>query len=186
MLERINHTFELRKQAAEAEHEAKVAIEESKIALLDERDDSIRAEADSLGLTQEYSPIGGELTDQEERWNDRERQEVERLKKNNLRLLSEYRIGPELRQWELANMKEDFKLSWEEKVEQQSLESQMTFFSPMFMMPASNGEPLDQQAMMAKMAKLQEQKQAISIKYNQIRSRNRIERGEERRKILAK
>lgn len=35
MVERINHTFELRKQAAEAEHPAKVAIEESKIALLD-------------------------------------------------------------------------------------------------------------------------------------------------------
>lgn len=144
LVERINHTFELRKQAAEAEHSAKVAIEESKIALLDERDESIRAEADSLGLNQDYSPIlakpiGGELTDQEERWNDRERQEVERLKKNNLRLLSEYRNGPELRQWELANLKEDFKLSWEEKVEQQSLESQMTFFSPMFMMPDSNG-----------------------------------------------
>lgn len=54
MVERINHTFELRKQAAEAEHAAKVAIEETKIELLDE---SILAEADSLGLTQDYAPI---------------------------------------------------------------------------------------------------------------------------------
>jgi len=62
----------------------------------------------------------------------------------------------------------------------------MTFLSPMFSLGASNGEPVDQQAMMAKIAEIQEQKQAISIKYNQIQSRNRIERGEQRREILAK
>ena len=60
LVERINHTFELGKQAAEAEHSAKVAIEDSKIALLDERDESIRAEADSLGLNQDYFCPWGE------------------------------------------------------------------------------------------------------------------------------
>ena len=86
MLGRIQYTFELRKEAAEAEHAAKVAIEESKIALLGERDQGILAEADSLGLTQDYAPIiakpiEGEITDQEKRWNDRELKEVARPKR---------------------------------------------------------------------------------------------------------
>lgn len=39
LVERSNHTFELRKQAAEAERAAKAAIENLKISLLDESDE---------------------------------------------------------------------------------------------------------------------------------------------------
>jgi len=70
--------FTLKKQSAKELHVERITNEDSKNALLNERDQKALDEAASLGLTNKYSPIpatpvGDGLTRQEERWNDREK-----------------------------------------------------------------------------------------------------------------
>lgn len=179
--------FRIKKEAAEIAHKEKMEVEEQKHQLLAEMDNKAMDEASSLGLTKEYepilaTPIGGELTRQEEQWNDREQKEVERLREQNRRTLSEFRNGEQLRKWERANLNEDFNLAWEEKSEIHALKSQQSFFNTL-MMQAAQGEAVDQQSLIDKFAELAKRQRLVKIKYDQIRKKNRITRREEKKAI---
>jgi len=182
--------FELKKQSAEELHAAFLENEQSKNALWTEMDQMALDEAESLGLTAGHSPvlaspIGDGLTDAEQRWNDREQKDVARLEERNRQLLSEFRNGAELRQWEIDNLNQDFRLEWEEKAKLHALDSEQGFYNSLFMQAAQGGE-FDQQKMMAQMAELNEQKKLVGIEYRKIRDKNRITRREEKKEILAK
>jgi hypothetical protein len=153
--------------------------------LLGEMDERILAEAESLGLTADYpptlaTPIGGELTRQEEQWNQRAERDAERTRERNAATLSKYVNGERLRTWERANLEEDFQLLWAERDELRGLDSQNAFFSTM-MLPAGQGEEADPQALMDRLSELRQQEQLIKIKYEQIRRENTIKRREERK-----
>lgn len=187
--ERQAKQFELEKQAAEELHQAMIAFEERKNERWAEHDRRAIEEAESLGLTGDYQPIlarpiGGEMTTQEEQWNDREAKEVETLKERNEKLLSEFRTGGALREWELANLKEDFERTWQEKSELHALEKQAPLPNPLAM-PTADGGADAQQHFMAKLAELEKEKRLIKIKYDKIESQEKIHRQEERRQILA-
>jgi hypothetical protein len=189
LTERVAKQYELEKQAAEELHKEKIAVEENKNELWAECDRRAIEEAESLGLTGDYEPIlaepiGSELTTQEQRWNDSEQKEVVRLKERNEKLLSEFRTGAALRSWELANLKEDFEMTWQEKAELRELEAQAPLFNPMFV-PEEQQGPEAQQQLMAKLAEIQKEKRLIQIKYDKFESQKKITRSEERKKILA-
>lgn len=181
--------FQLRKEAAEALHRERVANDIQQNTVLTERDRLALEKAASLGLTQGYSPIlatpvGDGLTPQEERWNEREREEVLRLEDRNAGLLNEFTSGEALREWEIKNLKEDFELEWEEKSELQALESQRYFYDALLAQSAKGGS-FDQKKIANKMAELTKQKKLIEIRYKEIRDRNRIARREEKKELLA-
>ena len=163
--------------------------EKKKHDLLDERDTKARDEAASLGLTKDFqpilaTPIGGELTRQEEQWNQREKKEVVKLKERNLRTLKEFRNGEKLRAWERKNLEEDFKLKWDEKEEVHTLNIEQTFYNSL-LLQASQGAEINQQDIMAKFAEINKQNQLIKIKYRKVRQQNNIKRREEKKKILS-
>ena len=181
---------ELKKQSAEELQAASIENEESKNALWSEMDQMALDEAESLGLTRSVvpvlaSPIGGGLTASEQRWNDKERKDVARMEERNRQLLSEFRNGAQLRQWELDNQNEDFRLAWEEKAKLHALDSQQGFYNAVFMQAAQGGQ-VDQQKLMAEMAELNEQKKLIGIEYRKIRDKNRVTRREEKKALMAK
>jgi hypothetical protein len=181
--------FTLRKQSAGELHQERITNEESKSASLTERDRAALDEASALGLTKSYqpilaTPIGDGLTDQEKRWNDREKKEVVKLEERNRKTLSEFRNGERLRKWQIEKLNEDFKLTWDEKAEEHALDSQQLFYNTLFMQAAQGGE-VDQQKIMSEMAELNKKKQLIKIEYRKIRDKNRINRREEKKNILA-
>ena len=181
--------FDLKRQSAEELHEAFIANEQSKHELLSERDALVLDEAASLGLTHKYAPIlatpiGDGLTAQEERWNEKETRDVARLEERNSKALSEFRNGAKLREWEMENLNEDFRLLWEEKAKLHTLDSQQSFYNVLFLQ-AAQGQPFDQQQFMAEMAEINEKKKLIGIEYSKIRDKNRITRREEKKAILA-
>lgn len=181
--------FELKKQSAGELQKARVANTESKNALLLERDRIALDEASSLGLTRQHSPIlatpfGDGLTRQEERWNDREKKTVQKIEERNRKTLSEFRNGEKLRQWELENQNEDFKLTWDKKARLHELDSEQGFYNTLFMQGATGGQ-VDGQKLMAQIAELNEKKKLINIEYRKIRDKNRITRREEKKAILA-
>jgi hypothetical protein len=181
--------FDLKRQSAEELHEALIANEQSKNALLTERDQMALDEAASLGLTEKYppilaTPIGDGLTAQEERWNNKERKDVARIEERNSKALSEFRNGTKLREWDIENLNEDFTLLWEEKAKLHALDSEQGFYNLMFMQ-AAQGKQFDQQKFMAEMAEINEKKKLIGIEYKKIRDKNRITRREEKKAILA-
>ncbi|MDR4493421.1 MAG: hypothetical protein R3B74_03175 [Nitrospirales bacterium] len=90
--------FRLKKEAAEIAHKEKMAIEDQKHVLLKEMDSKAMDHAASLGLTKDpqlllATPIGGQLTRQEEQWNEREQKETETIRTRNLQTVSEVRNG---------------------------------------------------------------------------------------------
>jgi hypothetical protein len=180
--------FALKKQSAEELHREQIAKEERENALLSERDRMALDEASALGLTGKYSPIlatpiGDGLTKEEERWNERERKEVVKLEDRNKKTISKFRNGEKLRKWEIGNLSEDFKLTWDEKAELHALDSQQLFHNAMFMQAAQGGQ-VDQQKLMAEMAEVNEKKKLIKIEYRKVRDKNRITRREEKKAIL--
>ncbi|NCF29331.1 MAG: hypothetical protein GWP69_18270 [Gammaproteobacteria bacterium] len=180
--------FALKKQSAEELHREQIAKEERENALLSEVDRMALDEASSLGLTGKYSPIlatpiGDGLTKEEERWNERERKEVVKLEDRNKKTISKFRNGEKLRKWEIGNLNEDFKLTWDEKAELHALDSQQLFYNAMFMQAAQGGQ-VDQQKLMAEMAEINEKKKLIKIEYRKVRDKNRITRREEKKAIL--
>jgi hypothetical protein len=180
--------FELKKQSAKELHEARIANEQEKNALWTEMDRMALDKAESLGLTRAYPPIlatsiGEDLTGQEERWNERERKNVARLEERNSKALSEFRTGTALRKWEIDNLNEDFRLTWEEKAKVHGVDSEQSFYNLM-LMQAAQGKEIDHQALMNQMAELNEQKRLIGIEYRKIRDKNRIMRREEKKAIL--
>ena len=182
--------FELKKQAAEELQAAFIENEERKNALWTEMDKKALDKAESLGLTASIapvlaSPIGDGLTDAEKRWNDREQRNASKLEERNRHLLSEFRNGAELRKWEIGNLNEDFRLTWEEKAKLQALDSEQGFYNTLLMQAAQGGQ-VDQQKLMAQMAEINEQKKLVGIEYKKIRDKNRITRREEQKAIVAK
>jgi len=179
--------FNLKKQSAQELHEARLENEKQKNALLLERDQLALEKAAELGLTRDYDPIlaapvGDGLTDQEVKWNEREKAEVVKIKGKNLKSLGEFRNGEKLREWQLNNLNKDFKLTWDEKTELHALESQQVFFNTMFMQSAK-GEEVDQQAIMARLAENDKKRQLISIEYKKNRDVNRIKRQKEKKDL---
>ena len=181
--------FNLRKEAAEALHQARITKEMRQNEILTEQDRLALEKASSLGLTQEYSPIlatsaGEALTEKEERWNERERQEVLRLEDRNAKLLNEYTTGEALRTWEIENLKEDFKLEWDEKTELHVLDSEQFFYDSLaaYAVPAGS---FDQKKLASKITELTKRRKLIQIRFKEIRDRNRMERREEKTEILA-
>ena len=181
--------FALKKQAAEKLHRERIVHEERKNKLLSENDRKALDEAAALGLTGDYAPIlataiGDGLTSQEERWNERERQEVVKIKEKNMKTLGEFRNGERLRNWEIQNLDEDFKLAWDKKEKLQTLDAKQIFYNTMFMQ-AARGEEVDQQAFMSELAEITKKQKMINIEYNKIADQNRIKRREERKAILS-
>lgn len=119
--------------------------------------------------------MGDGLTEQEQRWNKREKKEVVKLEQRNRKTLSAFRNGEKLRKWEIEKLNEDFKLTWDEKAELHALDSQQLFYNAMFMQAAQGGT-IDQQNFMAKLAEINEQKKLINVEYRKIRDQNRIKR----------
>ena len=179
--------FQLKEEAAQAEHKEKIASKKQKHTLLEERDTRALDEAASLGLTKKYEPIiakpiGGELTRQETQWNEREEKDLERIHQRNQKIIQEFRTGQKLREWELQNFDEDFQLQWKEKRELHELETQQQFFNSLLMQPAQGAE-VKQQDIMAKFAEIAKQNKLVKIKYDTIRKKNSITRREEKKKL---
>ncbi len=179
--------FALKRQAAEEAHRARMQAEADKDRLRDSLDQKVLARAAELGLTRDYAPIlarpiGGELTRQEEQWNQREEKEVAKIAERNAKLLAPYRNGQRLREWERTNAEEDFRLQWEEDAERQAITAQHSVYG-MLLQPAQ-GEAAGQ-AFMERAAELAEQERLIQIRYQQIRQEKTIKRREEKKRILA-
>jgi hypothetical protein len=180
--------FAARRDGAERIHAARMAAQLRKDALLDQRDQQLLQSARALGLGKRpepilATPIGGALTSQEEKWNEREQKEVERIAAQQAKMLAEVTKGKELRAWERANQQADFELDWQERAELQELESQKALFST-FMMPAAAGDGADQQDAMNRLADLGEQEKLTKIRYQQIQRENAIRRREAKRALL--
>lgn len=183
--------FALRRQSAEALHRARIEHEEAKNRALTARDRDAMREAAALGLTDEYppilaKPIGGSLTPQEDRWNERETKEAENLAARNHRTLAEFRNGEALRSWKIKNLEEDFALEWQEKAELHALDSQQVIFNTVFLQAAQSGKPMDQRKLTNQMAELAKQRQHVRIDYQSRRQKLRILREAERKEILAR
>jgi hypothetical protein len=181
--------FALRKQSAGEVFRANIGKEERKNALLTEQDQMALEEASSLGLTGKYPPIlataiGDGLTKQEARWNEREEKEVAKLEVRNRKTVSEFRNGAKLRKWEIENLHEDFKLTWDEKAALHALDSEQIFYNAMFMQAAQGGQ-VDQETLITKMAEINEQKKLINIEYRKTRDRLRIKRREEKKRLAS-
>lgn len=182
--------FALRKQSAEELHRARVENEMRKNALWSERDNLAMDQGATLGLTDSYepilaTPIGGDLTDQEERWNEREKKEVAKLMERNRQILREYRNGRALREWELGNLNQDFERTWNEQEELHALDADQIMYNALLMQAAQDGQ-VNQQKLMARMAEINEQKKLIAIKYRKERDEARIRRREEKKAMADK
>ena len=182
--------FALKKQSAEEVHQATIKHIVNKNEIYDEADQRILEEVSTLGLTGEYSPIlitpiGGALTKKEERLNEKEKENVIKLKQANLKLLSRYRNGKELRGWEIQNIEEDFKILWEENAKLHELDSQQMLYNNL-LMGAFQGNAFNQQEFSEKIAENNKKKSLITIEYKKIRDKNRIMRNKTKKEILSK
>lgn len=180
--------FALKKQFAEKMHFEQIAFEKRKNKLFTERDQKALDKASELGMTKSFapiiaSPIGDSLTKSEERWNEKEKNEVIKLKERNRKLVSEFRNGKKLRDWQMKKMNDDFKLTWDEKSELHNLDAQSLFFNSL-MMQAYQGEQVDQQELINKISEINKKKKLINIEYKKYREKNRIKRNKERQDIL--
>ena len=82
-------------------------------------------------------------------------------------------------------MREDFKVTWDEKAELHALDSEQLFYNALFMQAAQGGQ-MDQQKFMAEMAEISEKKKLVSIKYRKERDKERVRRREEKKAIAKK
>lgn len=181
--------FSLKKEYAEALHTEVMAIEKDKDALWTEMDQKALEAAAASGLTGTYTPvlatpIGGGLTEQEERWNEREKKAVMKHAEQNRKLLAEFRNGAKLRQWQMDNLDEDFRLTWEEKDKVNALDVEQKVVNSMMAGSAQGGQ-VDTQQQMKQIRELGAEKRKINTEYRKIRQKNRINRHEQRKAILA-
>lgn len=182
-----DEVFRIKRESADLAHQEKMAVEQHKHARVKEMEDRILAQAATLKLTHSYppilaSPIGSELTRQEEQWNQREQRDVARLNERNVQLLAKYRYGERLRAWERENQHEDHRLAWDERAELHQLESRQNFLS-LLMLQGASSEGYNQQTLNEQMAEFGKAQRLIKIKYEQIRKENSIKRREERKQI---
>jgi len=182
--------FEIRKQSAQLEQDQKMENELAKHQLMSDRDQMALDKAEELGLRQGYSPIlakviGDGLTNQEESWNAREKKEVKKLYDTNQRLLAEFIYGARLRDWEMANKQEDFKLLWQKKNEMQEVNNEQTFYNSLLFQSTGN-TATDQQAISKRIAEYSKQIRLINIKYKKFSDENRIKRRQQKKKIMGR
>lgn len=182
--------FEIKKQAAQDEHNEYINNEINKHKLMTEHDQKALDNAKTLGLLTKHQPvlaqpIGGGLTQQEERWNEREKRKIDKLYSSNQRQLSEFSNGAKLREWEIENKREDFKLKWQKQSELHALNSEQSFYSSILVAPSGNMQA-NQQDLAVKMADISKQNRMINIEYQKISDQNRIKRSEQRRKIIGR
>lgn len=185
--------FAIKQQAALEEHKEFILNELRKHELLRERDDRALAEAKELGLLDKPAPIlaqpiGGELTRNEERWNEREQKEVQRMFDSNQRYIAEFKHGKELREWEIENNREDFRLKVEKAQELHTLNSEQAWINSLMFSPQGNAQTdaEHRQEFTAKLTEISRKTQEINIKYNKLNKQNNIKRSEERRKIMGR
>jgi len=180
-------SFEIKKQAALEEHKELIKNENKKSRLMSERDQLIMDEAKTLGLQSKHKPIlaqplGDGLTTSENRWNERELKEVNKIYANNQRQLGEFIWGSKLRKFKIENRQEDFDLKWQKQSELNALSSEQSFFS--LLMPMTEGNTQDnQQEMIKRMTEAAKQNKLINIKFKKFRDQNNIKRREQERKI---
>ena len=180
--------FSLKKQLAEKVHLERIEFEKQKNKLYEESDQKALDKASELGMTKDFSPIlakpiGGSLTKSEERWNEREEQEVIKLKEKNHKMLTDYRNGKKLRDLEIQNLNEDFKLQWEEKSEIHNLDAESFLFNSL-MIQGFQGGQINQQELINKVSEINKKKKLIKIEYKKIREKNRIKRNKTKQDIL--
>jgi len=185
--------FVIKQQAALEEHEEFIRNEMRKHELLSERDDRALAKARELGLLDKpkpilAKPIGGELTRDEERWNEREHKDVQRMFDSNQRYVAEFKQGQALREWEIENKREDFRLKTEKARELHALNSEQSWINSLMFSPQGAGQTdaERQREFTNKLAEISRKTQEINIKYNKLKKQNNIRRGEERRKIMGR
>ncbi len=186
-----DRVFAIRRESALAQHKQLIEYEKKKHQLYTEQDRKALDMARKLRLTEQREPImasakGGELTDQETRWNEKEVKQVEKLYASNRRLLSEFHYGEELRQWEIRNKQEDFELEWKKKEELHKLNNQQTYYSLLSTAFAGGKEQIDPKEISEQLAELNAQTKSINIRYNKIRDQNKVRRKEEKRDITGR
>lgn len=185
-----NKVYELKKQASRATHEALIENELEKHRVMSERDQVALEKATSLGLQEKHkpilaTPIAGELNKNEQRWNEREKKDVEKMYDNNQRQLGEFIWGSKLREWEIQNMREDFKLEWQKKDELQALNSENNYYN-LFLPQLANGTEASQQEVANRVTEINNQNRLINIKHQNINQKNKILRAEQKRKIMGR
>jgi hypothetical protein len=185
--------FAIKQQAAQEEHEEFILNELRKHELLSERDDRVLAKAKELGLLDKSAPIraqpiGGALTRNEERWNEREQKDVQRMFDSNQRYIAEFKHGKELREWEIENNREDFRLKAEKAQELHTLNSKQTWINSLMLSSQGNAQTdaEHRQKFTDKLTEISRKTKEINIKYNKLNKQNNIKRSEERRKIMGR
>ena len=181
--------FRIRKAAAAELHAAEMDNLQQQHELLNQMDREILDQAKSLGLTDDISPvlaqaIGGELTEKEQRWNEKQGKHVEKLMAKNQRLLRPYRSGSALREWERDNRNQDFELEWQEQEELNRLEAMNSFYSLFMLQPGDGDAATSREELMNKLAEQQKQRELIRIKYKKLQDQNRIKRRQQKKELL--
>jgi hypothetical protein len=182
--------FAIKKQGAAEEHEELIQHETNKHKLLSERDQMALEKAGQLGLQDKYTPIlakpiGDGLTRSEQSWNEREIKGVEKLYKSNQRQLGEFVYGTRLREWEIANKREDFNLEWEKQTELHALNGQQSYFNLFYALPSANQQDNAQQ-ISQRLSEIQKQNRLIGIKYKKFSDQNRIKRQQQKKEIMGR
>ena len=180
--------FAIKQEAARLEHEEYIHNEQRKHELLSERDDRVMGRAEELGLLSQpepilASPLGGALTENEERWNEREHKEVQRLSDSNQRYLGEYLYGKELRSWQIENEREDFRLKTEKEEALHALNSEQTWLNSLMFSP-NNAGANSTEDMAARLAEISRKSRKININYNKEGRQLSVLRREQRREIM--
>lgn len=179
--------YALEKAHAKSLHEESIANEKRKNALLKQRDQLALDKAEALGLLHQYTPIlatpiGGQLTRHEKKWNEQEKKNTERINKKNLAIVQKFKCGEKIREWKIQNMMADFELERLEKEERHRIDSEVSLYNTKLYF-GENIDKAKQQEYLSKLAELEKKKELIRIKYEEIRERNMIMRREEEKRM---
>lgn len=181
--------FVIRQQADSDQHKEFIANENRKHQLLLERDNKVLTKAKQLGLMEKYprilaKPLGDGLTKQEQRWNDNEQKNVDRLYKNNQRQLGEFIYGEKLREWEINNKREDFEMEQRKKKELHEIKSEQNYLNALMFSP-QKGEQAAQE-ISKQLTEISKKVRVTNIKYDKEKRQKQIKRKQQRRKITGR
>lgn len=184
----MNKLFVLRKTSAKAIHEERIAKENRKNALLEQRDKLALNKAESLGLLKEYAPILAKpinqgLAKSEARWNEQEKKNAERINKSNQSILRKIESDKKIREWKIKNLKADFDLRWRENEERNKIDCEAARYNALILYSSGNTSDNAKRGYQSKLAELEKKKQMVKIKYKKINDQNMIGRREEEKRI---
>jgi hypothetical protein len=182
--------FAIKKQSTQEFNKEMLNNERKKHQLLTEQDQKALQKAQSLGLRGRHKPllaeaIGGELTDKEQKWNEREAKEVDKTFKRNQRLLGEFIHGSTLREWEIGNKQQDFNLAWQQKEELHAINSEQVYYT-LFSFAGDGNAEANQQQLSQKISEITTQTRLINIKYQKLKEQNKVKRREKKRQITGR